>query len=575
MKQAWCVVVCFLLVAGAFAQKGKKKDPGQSADFTELDVTQLTESDALKLETILIDGEREFIKENYQQAYELFKKALELNPANAAVNFKVAEVLVQNGDPQNALAYAKKAMEMDPKNKYYLLITAEIYKSLSNLDQAAAIYQRLIDEVPGTETYLFDLAIIYQYQGKNDEALKVYERAEHHFGMNEFVLREKQKIYLQRNDFEALVKDWDKLIKENPEDSRYVIELCQFLIARNKLAEAKQRLEQLEDNQMAELLLSEIALAEGNTPLAISLARSTMNAPEVDTNAKIQLLNEFLERAISPEDFQLVKTMAEELASQYPEVYEVQAFSGDVMFRLEDRAKARDYYLKAVAISPSNYGVWQNILNIEAGLNQYDQVIQHAEQALEYFPSQGLLYYFAGTGYLIEKNFKRAVQLLEQGRRYVTDPNLLTIFYGQMGDAYHGAKENVKAYEAYEKALQTDPANDHVLNNYSYYLSLEKRELDKALAMSGRLVKAHPDNATYLDTHGWVLYVRGEYEAALPFLEKAANMEEDGTVIEHYGDVLYKMGREDEALKQWMRAKEAGGASDDIDRKIANRKLYE
>ena len=93
--------------------------------------------------------------------------------------------------------------------------------------------------------------------------------------------------------------------------------------------------------------------------------------------------------------------------------------------------------------------------------------------------------------------------------------------------------------------------------------------------MSTKLVEQHPENPTYLDTHGWVLYINGNFKESRKFLEKAVGLDEDGTVIEHYGDVLYKLGEVDEAIKQWERAKSTGEASDLIEKKISDQKLYE
>ncbi|MEQ8580323.1 MAG: CDC27 family protein [Marinoscillum sp.] len=554
---------------------GYSQKNNQGGDFEPLDVTELSESEALKAETMLIDAERELILDNEYKALELFKAALEIAPNNPVINFKIAEILIKNGESREALPYATKAMNLDRSNKYYILLAAEVHKALSDFDEAARLYQQMIDEIPGTESYLFDLAIIYQYQGKNEKALATYREAEEIFGMNEMVLREKQKIYLKKRDYPSLIADWDKLIQENADNDRYAIELCEFLISQNLMDEAKERLQGLKNNKHADLLMSEIALSEGNTALAMELAESTMGSPDVDFQAKLQVLNRFLEFVITSEEFEKVSQMAMSLAADYPAQYEVQAFTGDVMYRLERKEDARNFYLKAIQLDPTNYGVWQNILSVESDLNQFDSVIVHAEQAMEYFPNQAALYYFAGTGYLITKNFKRSVQVLDQGKKYATDPKLLTVFYGQLGDAYNGMKQFDKSYSAYDDALKADPQNDHVLNNYSYFLSLRNEKLDKALSMSTRLATMHPDNPTYLDTHGWVLYTLGRYDEALIYLRKAANLQDDGTVIEHYGDVLYKLGRIDEAIDQWKRASQYEDASKNIEKKIADRKLYE
>lgn len=561
-----------LILASFLSFSQKKKD---KVDYTPIDVTDLSAGEKLKAEAIIIDAERELILENYYKALDLFKSALEISPNDAVVNFKIAEILTKNGDNSGALIYATKAAELNSNNKYYLLLEAEIHKSLSNYKEATKIYQHMIDHVEGTDEYLFDLAILYQFQGEDEKALDTYSRAEQVFGMNEIVLREKQKIFLKKRDYEGLMKEWDKLIAEHPGEDRYVAELVEFLIAHSMLDQAKERIGKMSDQQRQSLLYSQVYLAEGEVTRALEMASSTMESREIDAPSKLQVLNGLLQNAITTEDFELLMGMAETLAGQYPDLYEVQAYTGDVMYQLENHQKARLYYLKAVAIDPSNYGTWQNILNIEASLNQYDSVIIHAEKALEYFPNQAVLYYFCGTGYLVNKNYKRSIQVLEQGKRYATDSRLKTILYGQLGDAYNSMKQYDKSYSAYEAALVEDATNDHVLNNYSYFLSLRREKMDKALAMSTNLVELHPDNPTYLDTHGWVLYTLEKYEEALVYLRKAANLQEDGTVIEHYGDVLFKLGKVDQAVEQWKRASLLNDASKNIEKKIAERKLYE
>ena len=80
-----------------------------------------------------------------------------------------------------------------------------------------------------------------------------------------------------------------------------------------------------------------------------------------------------------------------------------------------------------------------------------------------------------------------------------------------------------------------------------------------------------------MDTHGWVLYVRGDFKEAKKYLEKSsvASDDEDGTVIEHYGDVLFQLGNVEQAIREWEKALQKGEASDLLEKKIADRKLYE
>jgi tetratricopeptide (TPR) repeat protein len=211
-------------------------------------------------------------------------------------------------------------------------------------------------------------------------------------------------------------------------------------------------------------------------------------------------------------------------------------------------------------------------------MERYQDAIKDGEQALELFPNQAGICWFLGTAYLVQKDYEAAVEVLERGKKLSgANGELKSFFNAQLGDTYNNLGKYKNSDDCYEAALAYDPDNDHVLNNYSYFLSLRKEKLDLAKKMSAKLVARNPEDATYLDTHAWVLYVRGEFEEAKVYIEKAVNSDDDlsGTIIEHYGDILFKLGDVDSAVKQWQKAKGMDETSELIDKKIADRKLYE
>lgn len=91
------------------------------------------------------------------------------------------------------------------------------------------------------------------------------------------------------------------------------------------------------------------------------------------------------------------------------------------------------------------------------------------------------------------------------------------------------------------------------------------------------LVTLEPDNDTYLDTYGWVLFVNGDYKEAKEYLEKAASTSKSADVISHYGDVLFKLGQKEKAIEQWKKALELGGSENSklLERKIEAEKLVD
>ncbi len=99
-------------------------------------------------------------------------------------------------------------------------------------------------------------------------------------------------------------------------------------------------------------------------------------------------------------------------------------------------------------------------------------------------------------------------------------------------------------------------------------MALCDTNLRQAEQMSSKAVKAEPKNAAYLDTYAWVLFMRGEYQSAKFYIEQALEYANDPIMLEHYGDILFKLGKIDEALDQWQKAAAAGNASDLLLQKI-------
>ena len=110
-----------------------------------------------------------------------------------------------------------------------------------------------------------------------------------------------------------------------------------------------------------------------------------------------------------------------------------------------------------------------------------------------------------------------------------------------------------------------------VLNNYAYFLSLDKKDLKKAERMSAQTVKMDPNNSTYLDTYAWIFFVQGNYTLARIYIESALKNDttDSSELLDHYGDILYMLGDKEKAVEQWEKAKALGKNSDILDKKIA------
>jgi len=581
MKTFFLYIVSFIFIISSIsdseAQKRKKNKIDQEPDFSKT----LSDDDLMQAEYFFIEAEKYFILDKHKEALELFKESLEYNSSSSATYYKISQVYFALDEKEQALTYITKARQIEQGNKYYYMLMADILTSMSSFGQAAKVYEDMIANIPKTEGYLYELAALYLYDRDYEKALATYERAKQHFGIIEEVAYQKHQIYINLGQPENAINEIQQLVDVFPSESLYILDLAKLLMNNDQTEEAITRLEDLlqvdKSNAEASVMLSEAYRKTGNREKAMEALKIAFENPSLNFQAKLQLLAGYMSQLPDEQIEGLAIELSGKITNTHPEESSGFAIAGDLHYQLGDKILAAENYRKAVRLDNSNFSLWQNAIRLEMELEQYDSAIVHCEEALEYFPNQAVLYYFNGTANLIRKNYKNAIRTLDEGKKYAaSNPELSSVFYGQLGDAYNGVGDNEKSDAAYDKALEVNSDNDHVLNNYSYYLSLRKENLEKALQMSEILAEKYPDNSTYLDTHAWVLYMLERYEDALQFMERAIkDPNASGTIYEHYGDVLFKMKLVEQAVEQWEKAKELGETSDLIDKKIADRKIYE
>jgi tetratricopeptide (TPR) repeat protein len=113
------------------------------------------------------------------------------------------------------------------------------------------------------------------------------------------------------------------------------------------------------------------------------------------------------------------------------------------------------------------------------------------------------------------------------------------------------------AAEWLEQVLDEFPEDPSANNDLGYLWTDRGLHLHRGLAMVQRAVATDPGNLSYRDSLGWALFRLGQHAAAEKELATAAAGDESGVVLDHWGDVLSKLGRKDEALSAWRRAEAA------------------
>ncbi|MFN6944833.1 MAG: tetratricopeptide repeat protein [Cytophagaceae bacterium] len=546
----------------------------------EVQTTEKKESKKQMAESHYVEGMRQYILQNYSDARTAFEKAYAVHPENAAVNYMLSKIYVAKGNPGIALQYATKAVKNGGKNKYYYLQLAEIYESQQNFPEAIKVMKKMLSEAPNASEHYYDLAALYVYQGNYDEALKNYQKAENIFGKTAELTKQKQQLLLRMNKLAEAITEGENLITEYPEQHEFKIQHIELLYHNNKTEDAIKLGEKIISKQPdyghAHYVLAGIHLSQSNIDKAYTHLDFVFPNPEVNLDSKLTMIENLKRGSATEQKIERLKKYSAQLIEAHPDDARSFAAAGDVSLVLNDKAKALEYYLQAKELNKSQYALWNQILMLDAEMNNADNLIIHSAEALEVFPNQAMLWLYNGSAYSMKKKYSEAIDALDEGLKLaVNNKDMQTQFQLYLGDAYNGNKEYEKSDAMYQEVLKTDPNNAHALNNFSYFLSLRKEKLSQAKDMSLKLLKKHPNNPNYMDTHAWVLYMMGEYEEAKKILEEAAGLSNNGTIWEHYGDALFKLNDINGAVEKWKKAKELGDTSDLIDKKIKDKKLYE
>lgn len=540
----------------------------------------LSETDQIKFDATFINANKEKLLNNFDESIKLFRACLSLQPDNATVNYMLSELYSEKQLFEDAEMYAKKSVKLDENNSWYKKQLAEVYKQRKKYKDAALVYLKIGEKDKDVAmeieaAYMFVLAQDYT------KATQTLDKVEKQIGINEEIVKQKEQIYLAQNKLDKAIKEVEKLIKAFPNEPKYLGMLADLYMANGKTDKAVKLYEDIlridPDNGYAYFALADYYRSKGDKEKWYASLKSGMASKTLDVKAKLTGMVSF----ISLKEFDNHTQRCYELARIFIDANPTEATAymilGDLYSQDKNYESARNEYLKAIAIEPATYMAWQQIIFCSSELRNNIYLQKDCEQALEYFPNEPAFYIYYSIASMQLKEYEKAFDGAKKGIEVAAEQtDILVQLYSTLGDASHYLKRYNACDSAYEEALKLDPNNAYALNNYAYFLSLRNVKLDKAEEMSKRSLELEPANSSYMDTYGWVLYQRKEYEKAKEYIEKALKITPNSAeVIEHLGDIQYKLNLKEEAINSWKRAKELGSSGEYLDKKIKEGKLYE
>jgi len=406
-----------------------------------------------------------------------------------------------------------------------MLVRAVALMQTGNLDKAIGHLEYIKELSPENDAINYYLGECYAMKGRyteGEECLKAAVKAD---STNVWYQDGLANFYLNTGRGSEAAVIYLHLMETDP--SRYTNAYTLTLLGNKNLSEYKDSLAMdsfdkalmlAPDYTPAILGKSEVYRMQGNIPGFFAQVNEMVQNPLLVPATKCDYVNQILQH-IDYNFYTMWKVQLDSLvsgcATVHPKDSSALRLAGSWFYGTDRKDKGREYFRRFEEAFPKSLDA-------------------------QYLKLQVLMDEGASAKELIEQ-CEAIVRIGGENNPKVM-PALATI-----GDTYHQLGQDKNAFKAYDRALKADPDYLPVLNNYAYYLSLQKKKLKKAAAMSKKTVEKDPDNATYLDTYGWILYLQGHAQQAKPYFKHAMlyGGRDSAVILEHYSKVLEALGEYD------------------------------
>lgn len=573
----WLLVAVWTLVSCGTVKSTREKPAVALAQ------SSLTPEQQRKYDYFFLEAMRLKEKKDYASAFGLLQHCLDIHPNAASALYEVSQYymfLRQVPQGQEAL---EKAVANAPDNYWYSQGLASLYQQQNELDKAVTLLEQMVVRFPAKQDPLFNLLDLYGRQEKYDEVISTLNRLEKRMGKNEQLSMEKFRIYLQMKDDKKAFQEIESLVQEYPMDMRYQVILGDVYLQNGKKQEAYDVYQKVlaaePDNPMAIFSMASYYKQTGQEELYQQQLDTLLLNKKVTPDTKVGVMRQMIvENEQADKDSTQIIALFDRIMKQEQDDPQIPMLYAQYLLSKNMESESVPVLEQVVDLDPTNKAARMMLIGAAVKKEDYKQIIKVCEPGIEATPDALEFYYYLAVAYNQAEKPDSVISICKRALEHTTADSkkeIVSDFYSILGDMYHTQKQMKEAYAAYDSALVYNPSNIGALNNYAYYLSVERRDLDKAEEMSYKTVKAEPNNATYLDTYAWILFEKGNYAEARIYIDNAMKSEggdKSDVIVEHCGDIYYMTGDVDGALTYWKKALEMGNESKTLKQKIEKKK---
>ena len=488
----------------------QRNDPN-AAGHLYLDLAKLTKNSLLAQNAAQLGS----MVRNGRLALDAADVWSKLDPKSADAQKVLAEMYIASGNLAKARPIVKKILESEESKGDGFLYLNNILSRVENKTNALRFIVDIAKPYPNMVEAHFAVAHTAHMAGNEtirDRELKIVDSLDPKW---ETSILFKGAILFQQDPNQA-IDEYKKFINKNPKSNSVRLELAKALVQTEKYAEAKQHFEQLV-----------------NSPLASS-----------DLSLTVALLA--LE---SGDDLVAEKYLKQALERKHPNPDQIYMYLARIYAQREDLANVLNWVEK---ISAGPMFVDSRIFAAQSirAKNGVSDAINYLDQFKSLDRQEKLKFLQLKTSFLYNDNqYQQAINLmLSEEEKY----NDSAEFYFDFGLLYEKNKDFESMEKHLKKAISLKPDYAIAYNALGYSYADRNIKLDDAKKYIEIALSIDPQNHYILDSMGWVHFRLGNYDIAYEFITKAYTIQEDPEIAAHLGEVLWKQGKQNEAISIWQ-----------------------
>jgi len=443
-----------------------------------------------------------------------YRKALELDPANARLAVQVAYELARRNDVSGGIQVLKDTIKAAPKEPLPYIYLSQLYsKNLNKPDLALKYGEQALALAPDNFAAYLALYELYVATGQSKKAEQLLERAS-------------KTERADANFWMQLAELYSRLyLKEDGSTDPEPAQLQKMNAVYRKAGE-------LGASDVVTLTkVGDYFVLSKQVKEAIPYYLSILKLPPGPNDPPLNNVRDKLARCLLV-DVQREDTgqrdqaigYLEDIIKDSPLRFETYELLGELYEQKGDLDKALTNYEHSLLLDASDAKNHLRLADLLIRAKRYDRAVEIMQAARKRFPDAPYVTYSLAIALSQAKRHPEAMAAFSdaQAQAEVSREEMLTAgFFFSYGAAAEQAQLFDKAAELLKRSLELDPNNAQTLNYLGYMWVDRNEHLEEAGEMIKKAVSMDPEKGEYLDSLGWYYYMKGDTDQAIAQLLRA------------------------------------------------------